>query len=340
MLDDQASLSRVDRSGLLGTLFSLPEQLEDGFRLCSDLELGMEGVRRLVVAGMGGSAIAGDLAASMARHSTIEVLVVRGYELPRFVDPRDVLVLVSYSGNTRETLSVYRQGLQRGLRCIAVSSGGELKEVATARGDVFVRVPSGLPPRSALGYLLAPLIKLLGEGATSLEEEVRRALDRLNEARQRWAPSVPSTENKAKALALSIGRRAAVVYAVGGLMAAARRWQTQLNENAKALAWSGALTEMCHNEVVGWMEDPGFGPFLPIVIRGIELEEERRHVDALIHLLRSRLDVEVVEAASGPPAAQILELVLLGDLVSVYLAVLREVDPLPVRPIEELKRAL
>jgi glucose/mannose-6-phosphate isomerase len=341
MLDEPERIVEVDRGGMLGTLSSLPEQLEEGLDLCRGLQVEPPRTRRVVVAGMGGSAIAGDVAASIAHRSQpAEVLVVRGYRLPAFVGPEDLLVLLSYSGNTQETLSVYGEGIRRGCSCMAISSDGQMKDIALARGDPYVQLPRGLPPRGALGYLLAPLVWILSRNDASLLEEVRMAVENLAEVRKGWALAVPASRNEAKQLALDLRDRKAVIYGLGGLECVARRWQTQLNENAKVLAWSGGLPEAAHNEIVGWMQGPDASHFLPIILRGSEAEKEERHLEVLVHLLKEHVDVRVITPGSATYVSQLLELILLGDLVSVYLAVLRGVDPLPVEPIERLKKAL
>jgi glucose/mannose-6-phosphate isomerase len=339
MLDDPNSLATIDRRGIIGTLSSLPEQLEEGLRISERVELEPREEGRVVVVGMGGSAIAGDIVAAVANRAVgREVLVVRGYDLPAFIRRGDLLILVSYSGDTRETLSVYQQGLHQGCTCLTVSSGGELREVALSRGDPHVSIPTGLPPRGALGYLLAPLL-LFATGSSSIRVEAREAIEHLSEIRSKWAPAVPTEDNQAKKLALRLLERTPIVYALSDLYCAAKRWQTQLNENAKVLAWSGALLEASHNEIIGWMEDPRAQDFLPIVLMEGG-SEGAIHAEEMVKQMESKIDLQVVEPSEAPFLGRVLELVLLGDMVSVYLAVLRGVDPFPVRPIQQLKEAL
>ncbi|MFQ5837195.1 MAG: bifunctional phosphoglucose/phosphomannose isomerase [Thermoplasmata archaeon] len=341
MLDDPRRIAQVDSKGMIGILSSLPEQLEEGLGLCSNLRIEPPRHGRIVVAGMGGSAIAGDITAAVAHQTTEqEVLVVRGYGLPPFVGPEDLLIFISYSGDTQETLSMYGEGLRRDCRCLTVSSGGELREIASSRGDPHVRVPRGLPPRGALGYLLAAPLTVLSTTSPSLREGMTKAIDHLSRVREGWTPAAPTAENRAKQLALALQDKTPIVYAPSSLQCVARRWQTQLNENAKVVAWNSALPEASHNEIVGWVEDPQASRFMPIVLIGPKDGSEEVHIDEVVRLLRENVEVQTVRSSERGILSHLLEFILLGDFVSVYLAVLRGVDPLPVTPIDRLKRAI
>ncbi len=331
----------MDRSGMFGILSSLPEQLEAGIGICEGLEVEAPKEGRVVVVGMGGSAIAGDIGAAVAQRGGYQVIVVRDFHLPSYVQTDDLLVFISYSGNTRETLSGYREALKRGLQCVTVSSGGELHEVSIANGTPFVAVPKGVgPPRGALGYLLAPLLSLLATPLPSLKKQLGEAVSFLARRRERWTPVVPTSENEAKAMALAIGDRTPIIYSSPNLECVGRRWQTQLNENAKVLAWWSGLPEADHNELVGWMEDSGAPRFAPIVL----MTEEDPALDAQIRetvsLMEEKVPVQLVRPSRASFLCQVLELVLLGDMVSLYLAVARGVDPFPVGPIQRLKDVL
>ncbi|MEE9593086.1 MAG: bifunctional phosphoglucose/phosphomannose isomerase [Thermoplasmata archaeon] len=341
MLDDPRRLAQVDPSGLMGTFASLPEQLEEGLTSVRDAAWELPPSGRVFVVGMGGSAIAGDLAHALGRmYGGLEVQVTRTPRVPPYVDPEDLLVVISYSGDTWETLSAYREALQRGLSCLTVGSGGELAETSSAQGVPHVFVPSGFAPRAALGYLLAPLLRLLTRSAPRLEEAMPRALADLSRIRGKWVPAVPAADNLAKDLATALQGRVPIVYGPPPYAGVARRWQTQLNENAKTLAWHSVLPEANHNEIVGWLEGEEPNRFAPVLLmppRDTALYDRFRKTLAL---LKERVSVTPVEAAGDAFVTSLMELVLLGDLVSVYLAVLRGVDPLPVASIDRLKTAM
>ncbi len=330
----------MDRSGMFGTLSSLPEQLEEGMEICRRLDFPLSREGHLVTVGMGGSAIAGDIVASLAEREGCHVAVLRDVRLPSYVGPDDLLVFLSYSGDTWETLFSYREAQRKKLRCLTVSSGGKLQELSASNGTPHLRIPKGLPPRGALGYLLSPLLALLSTLLPDLNERVREAVRFLSLQRERWVPAVSIADNEAKSMALAVGDRTPIVYSTPSLRSVARRWQTQLNENAKVLAWSSRLPEASHNEIVGWMEDTEASRFAPIVLMGHEHETLDLLIRETVSLMEERLTVQLVTPSHPDYLSQLLELVLLGDLVSLYLAVLRGVDPFPVEPITRLKGAL
>lgn len=340
MLDDPARLREVDASGLMGTFSSLPEQLEEGLKGLRDAAWRPPS-GRVFVLGMGGSAIAGDLASALAEHyGSLEIRVSRGPSLPAPIEADDLLVVISYSGNTWETLAAHRSALKRGLTSLTVSSGGELAEASSAKSIPHVPVPPGFPPRAALGYLLAPLLALLAQASPRFEEALPTALEDLSRIRRRWLPAVPLADNAAKAIARDVEGKVPIVYATPPHAGAARRWQTQLNENAKVLAWHSVLPEASHNEIVGWLEGEGADRFAPVVLMPKGDGRLRDALEATLALLRERLPVTVVRPAGDAFLTALLELVLLGDLVSVYLAALRGTDPRPIPSIDRLKEAL
>ncbi len=250
------------------------------------------------------------------------------------------MVFISYSGDTWETLSCYRQALSRDYSTLAISSGGELRETALANGSPHLVIPRGLPPRGALGYLLAPLLVLLSRQLRGLDGEVEETIRFVARRREDWSPSVPSERNKAKSMALGLQDTTPIIYAPPRLRGVARRWQTELNEMAKVLCWSGEFPEADHNELVGWMDDPSVGRFSPIVLMTREESLLKLQVRETIAMMRERVPVQVVEASDVPLLSQVLELVHLGDMVSVYLAIARGVDPYPVESIARLKAAV
>ncbi len=340
MLDDPQRRRAADPHGMLGIAGSLPEQLEEGIRLARGLDVGLEKDRRLVIFGMGGSAIAGDLALTVAQDRGYAVKVVRDTRLPPSLHPDDLLVFISYSGDTWETLSCYREALSGNHSTLAISSGGELRETALANGSPHLVIPRGLPPRGALGYLLAPLLVLLSRQLQGLDGEVEEALSFVARRREDWSPSVPIENNRAKSMALGLQDMTPIIYAPPRLRGVARRWQTEINEMAKVLCWSGEFPEADHNELVGWMEDSGVDRFSPVVLMTREESLLDLQLRETIAMMNERVHVEVVEASDVALLGQVLELVHLGDMVSIYLAIARGVDPYPVESIARLKAAV
>ncbi|MEE8199033.1 MAG: bifunctional phosphoglucose/phosphomannose isomerase [Thermoplasmata archaeon] len=341
MLDDPDRLAEVDPSGLMGTLSSLPEQLEEGLAGVRGAPWEGPPSGRVFVVGMGGSAIAGDLAHALGRwYGGLEVQVSRTPRIPPYVAKEDLLVAISYSGNTWETLSAYRQALGKDLACLTIGSGGELAEMSSARGVPHVPVPPGFAPRAALGYLLAPLLALLARSSARLGDALPGALADLSRIRGEWVPAVPARANQAKAIAAALEGKVPIIYGPPPYAGVARRWQTQLNENAKTLAWYSILPEANHNEIVGWLEGPNPDRFAPVVLMPPPESALHGRFQPTLALLGERVPVTSVPALDEAFVTGLLGLVLLGDLVSVYLAVLGGVDPRPVRSIDRLKAAI
>ena len=337
------TIARVDRGGMRHIVASLPEHLAEGQRRALGTPADLKGAQRIFLAGMGGSGIAADIfAAWVADRSKVPLRVVRDYKLPPSAQKGDVLVSISYSGDTEETLAATAHGLKIGCKLIAVTSGGELRRVAKEAGAEVLEVPKGLPPRGAFGHLFG-VLPGIGEDWVygDLRGELERSIVHLKDLRMRIAPDVPFRKNRAKLLAYRIKGRVPVVYGAGPLASVATRWQTQLNENAKVLAFSSELPEADHNELVGWCEDPTAKRFVPVLLREAgETEEMRIRLDATAALMSKATKVEQVVDEDDQPLGRLLGLLHLGDYVSVYLAALRKVDPLPVKPIQDLKARL
>jgi len=347
-LDDPASIRSGDPEGMLELVAALRTQLVEG------LDLGRrapglaaaEGIRSIAVCGMGGSGIAGDvLRAAFADRLRVPLVAVKGYDLPAFCGKETLVLAVSYSGETEETLAAFGQAVSAGCRTVAVSSGGQLAELARADGVAQVTVPGHLPaPRGALGYLVGAAVGVLeaigivpGAG-----EELVNASDALEALTSDLGPDRPVEGNRAKSLAAWLHGRVPVVWgSEGPAEAAALRWKTQLNENAKLPAFHSVLPELDHNEIEGWTDEAG-RPFALVVLRHAgEHPRVARRVKATLEALRdSDLESREVSGEGSTSMEALLSLILIGDFVSTYLAILRGVDPMPVRVLTQLKDRL
>jgi glucose/mannose-6-phosphate isomerase len=303
---------------------------------------GFDGV---VVTGMGGSAIGADFVRAALPELAVPYEVVRGYEPPAWVDPCTLLVAVSYSGNTEETLACVHAAHERGAGVVAVASGGTLAALAQERGWPLIVVPGGLQPRAAVGYLLTALAAALARSglATGLPEQVTETGGLLRVMAAELGPEVPEPYNAAKAIARRLVGRLPVIYGAGLTAPAARRWKSGLNENGKSPAVFAELPELCHNEIVGWEGDPALLERLHVVVLEDPLEDPRlrRRWEPTLAGARARAaGVDVVAARGASPLARVCSAAYLGDWVSLYLAILNGVDPTPVVAIERLKRTL
>lgn len=347
-LDDVAALRAADPGGMLDAIVSLPEQCREGFELgrSADGLPTANGVTSLAFCGMGGSGIAGDvIAAVLTGRLGVPVSVVRSPELPAHCGADTLVIVSSYSGSTAETRSLFDRALERGCRLVVVTSGGALAERAADAGVALLRVPERFAmPRAAFGYLaLVPLGALEAIGmAAGLAREVDRAASTMVRLRDICGPEAPTSANPAKTLASRIAERVPVIWGEEGVAAvAAARWKTQFNENAKVPAFSSALPELDHNEVVGWSEDRGRGFFLVVLRHPHEHPDVASRFAPSEDIARSSgADVHEVWAGDGPLLATLLEHVMVGDFVTAYHALARGIDPSPIDAIVRLKRSL
>jgi glucose/mannose-6-phosphate isomerase len=276
----------------------------------------------------------------------VPMAVLRDYTLPGWVGEDTLVVLSSYSGGTEETLTCASQAIERGSLCVAITSGGKLAEFYGAEGVPVIGVPVGLQPRAALLHLLAPVVTVLGrlDLVPDAEAELDAATATLREGARAYGPDAPEDDgNAAKVLARALDGSLPLVYGAESTAAVARRWKCQLNENAKVPSFWAALPELDHNEIVGY---EGFGAVGERVVV-VMLREPRQHrqVQRRFDLTKDLIEASVrrvltVTAEGERPLARVLDLTLLGDYVSLYLACLRGVDPGPVDIIGRLKDRL
>jgi glucose/mannose-6-phosphate isomerase len=325
----------------------LPEQVEEAVsavRGLTDLP-GHERVENVVVLGMGGSGIAGDvLVAAAAPFMPVPVTVVKGYEPPDFVGPGSLVFAMSFSGDTEETVEAAAGAYEAGASLVVVAGGGALVSLAGEWDVPVVPVPAGIPqPRAALGALAIPPLMLLEEiglfpGAS---QWVDQAVDQLRSRRD----ELVRPGSRAEDLARRIGRTIPLVHSSGALgAAAALRWKAQVNENAKCPAFFNVYPELCHNEVAGWGQH---GDATRQLITLVNLRHDAEHpqvsrrFDLVVDVL-SEVVAEVIEvrAAGEGDLAQLLDLALIGDFVSLHLADNEGIDPGPIPVLDEIKHQL
>lgn len=300
----------------------------------------------VVVLGMGGSGVGGDLLAALLRPAfPVPVVVIKDSRVPGFVGPQTLVFACSYSGNTEETISAYTAARRAGAPAVVITTGGILRGLAAGHGDPVVPVPPGIPPRAALPYLLLPMVgalrHLLPWADFSGEWQEARAV--LEELAGQLGRDVPGERNPAKQLAQRlVGHLPAVYAATSDLGPVAYRWKSQLGENGKTLALWHAFSELNHNETVGWEDRTLAGRVAVVLLREPEEEPDvARRIEATREVsFSAAASVSEVIARGRGRLARLLSLVLFGDFVSVYVALLRGVDPTPVAPIDEIKRRL
>jgi glucose/mannose-6-phosphate isomerase len=344
--------SALDTLGFVESVRGLPEQVGDAHRMMAAVDPARfpraEGLTNVVVCGMGGSGIVGDVVAAATSHElALPVVVCKQIRLPRFVGPSSLVFAVSYSGATEETLAMAAAALEAGAQVVAVCAGGPLAELVGAAGGLVLPCPEGLMPRAALGALVVPVFVALfrmgllpGAHAALVGAEAQ-----LGTRRDACAPEVTGDANPARALARRIGRTIPVVYGTGALGAvAAQRWKADVNETAKAPAFWNAFPELDHNEICGWGQH---GDVTRQVVTLVELRHDQEHpsLDRRVAVTREIVEETVAgvleaRAEGEGRLAQLLDLMYLGDWVSVYLAADAGVDPGPIDAIARLKAEL
>ena len=348
-LDDRAANRTLDPSGMLDNVLSLPAQLREGWRRGRAADLSTLATRpsHLVFVGLGGSAIGGDLlVAALAPALPFPAVVVRDARLPSYIGTQSLVVATSYSGETDETVDAASSAVAAGARLLAVTSGGRLARLTEQAGQPVVRVPGGLPPRAALGYLVGPVLAALErwEVCPPCAGDVDEAAHVLDTLGRELGPSIPEERNAAKRLAGRFNGRIPVVYAASPeVEPAARRWKSQFNENSKTVAVWNVFPEIAHNEVVGWGAAAEISGLLEMVVlfSGIETAGARRLVAAACEATpRGAAAVHEVVGCGESRLARLLSLVFVGDVTSVYLAYLRGVDPTPIEAITVLKQRM
>ncbi|MFQ6058425.1 MAG: bifunctional phosphoglucose/phosphomannose isomerase [Anaerolineae bacterium] len=347
-LDDLDIFKKLDPHEMLARIAELPRQCRDAWANVQALDLpgNYARVDGIVIAGMGGSAIGGDLVRCLAEpECPVPILVSRDYTLPAFVGHETLFIASSYSGNTEETLSAFAQAHERGAKLLAITTGGRLARQAREWGVPLLTFSYQAQPRAALGYsftlLLGILQKLdlISDKSADLEEAMAVMEALQGEIRE----TVPTAQNPAKQLAHKLYGHLPVVYGAGHLSEVARRWKTQFNENSKAWGVFDVLPELNHNTVVGYEFPADLADKVVVVMLVSSLDHPRTQVRFRVTgeiLARRGVAYETVEARGRSPLAHLLSTIHFGDYVSYYLALLYGVDPTPVEIIAYLKERL
>ena len=347
VLDDPHAITRIDAAGMLGLTQRLGAMVVEGWEAAADLAVPLECPAVIVTVGMGGSGIGGDLLrVLLAPTSPVPVVVVKDERLPAFVGRQTLVFACSYSGNTEETLAACAAAAAAGASIVAVTSGGRLAAQARAAGHPVVQIPGGLPPRASLPYLLMPMLDAAGHlGLTDIGQvDIDETAEVLADLAGRCGPAVPSADNPAKRLAAALRGAIPVIYAASPAMEpVAQRWKTQLNENGKVFAVWNTFPELTHNETVGWEGVTDGGPPLYAVVLRDRDDGARAAVQVEVTrdllLRRARGQAEIWSQGTGR-LARVFSLILFGDFVSSYLAVLEGVDPTPTASIARMKQRL
>lgn len=341
-LNDRSVLTELDPNGILSLTEGFPRQCREAFDIANRVEPplleNLPGV--VALAGMGGSGAGGDfIRALFEAHGAAPFVGVKDYILPNFIGVGDVVFCCSYSGNTEETLTAYDAAKSAGAKIVAVTSGGKLKEKATEDGYVVYEVPGGQPPRTALGYMMVPVIVACEKLKLLPDQKLEEVIALLETCGEKWGPDAEN--NDALKLAQAMQGAVPIVYGLGVWQGyIANRWRCQINENAKHLAFTNTYPELDHNEIMGWVgaSKQSVGKFVGVLLQnGEESDRMKARAKVTEGLIGGQCEFHPVVALGSTLLEQMLTLAHFGDYVSVYLARLNEVDPENIDSINTLK---
>ncbi len=344
-LDDIRSM---DPSGMHSLLAGFPAQVREAVSIgkSAQLRMSVRRVRNIVVCGLGGSAIGGDILRSyLSGELAVPLVVNRHYTLPAFVGPDSLVIISSYSGNTEETNAAHREAIRRRAKILCISSNGVTEKLARKAGSPLITIPGGMPPRAALGYSFFPVLV----ACTRLglmrprQREINETL-RLLEVKAALYANPEDHANTAVHLASLLQNRLGIVYSsTDRFDAVSTRWRGQIAENGKSLAFGHVLPEMNHNELVGWRVLEGTMREMQVFL--LRDRDDHARVQTRMEITKEILKrytprVTEVWSEGSTLLARMFSLIYLGDWMSFYLAMFHKVDPTPVEVIDQLKREL
>ena len=333
--------AEMKQVSMLNLTYRLPEQIKTARMIAQAIKIPRwVKPNNIVISGMGGSGIGGEILQSLlSYYSTIPVLIVKDYSLPKYVTKKSLFFAVSHSGDTEETISAYRQATAIGCPIICITSGGKLWQIAKGKKDIIIKIPSGIPPRTAIGYLFIPfLVSLSRLGIIkNFDSDINETITILTKRRKTY-------QKRTKRLAKELDKKIPFIYSTSRLFnPVANRWRCELNELSKVLAHINYFPELNHNEIVG-LGGPEIMKsltYLLILIDPAGHPRNKLRVDYTLKITRgSYFKVKKIFPDGKSHLARVFSLIMQGDLLSYYLAMERRVDPLPVIRIDELKKRL
>jgi len=358
ILDKPEELEKIDKRDMLGLCMQTPEHCQDAIqraektkipkevKISKKITIKYKKPQNIIITGMGGSAIGGEILQDWLRDKLpIPIQICRNYTLPAYASRNTLVFAISYSGETEETLNGFIDAIRRKCMTITISSGGHLLSFSKKLQIPHVTIPNGRPPRAAIPYIFFPLPILLKKMdiLSNIEKDIEEAIRVLKKVSEENSPHIPTKKNISKTLALDLKETIPVVYGFGQSRAVAHRIKTQFNENSKLFSTYNVFPELNHNEAVGWEVSEDLAKkFSVILIRDHEEPPEIKHrieMTKMLALHKAQKVLEIYARGKGR-LAKMFSVLLVGDLVSVYLAILRRIDPAPVKTIDVIKREM
>ena len=339
---------KIDVKNMFQSIYDFPNQMEEAIKIGKNINLSKQykNINSIVLAGMGGSAVGGDLLSLIfGKYLTVPFFVSRNYTLPNWVNERSLIICSSYSGNTEETLSVFEEANSKKSQIIGITTGGELSSRLKKNNLDELNIPSGLQPRAAVGFSLIPLMFLLKKILNidiPLESYLANSTKLIFSLREKY--SLEDSRNSTFTLAQNIYKKIVVIYGeTGRTDKLAIRIKGQLCENSKMLAYTNEIPEMNHNEIVGWENNSIFFDHYAILWL-VELESHPRNLERINItqdiLKKIKIDQHTINVSGNSFIERVFHFIYFGDWLSYWCAILSESDPTPVTKINFLKSEL
>lgn len=349
ILDEEKQLKKLDTDNMLQAISDFPAQIESCWKQMKSFSIPTHYIqaKNIIILGMGGSAIGGALVSSFVlKKSRVPIFVHRDYDLPVFVGSDTLVIGVSYSGNTEETISGFEKAGQLTNKLIGISTGGQLGSLCRKFRAPFFEINYGSQPRAALGYLLTAVLGIATKlGFIEVEDhEINEAIVLLKAMEGKIHPGVRAAQNQAKQLADRLRDKTPIIIGSGELSEVARRWKTQFNENSKQVAHFEILPEVNHNAIVGLDFPKKLSEKIFVILLQSKFSHPRVKIreQVTLQLFQQRkIQYETIYLQSATtPLNEMLLAIFLGDYVSYYLAMLNAVNPTTIEPINYLKDRL
>ena len=349
ILDQKNKIFANDPENMLSCIEEFPEQVKDCWSKINKLIIpaGYINTKNIIVLGMGGSAIGGDLTRSLVNmNAKVSIHICRDYDLPQFANSQTLVIASSFSGNTEETVSAFNQAIERGCKLLGITGGGEIENLCKKNRIPYFKINYKSQPRAALGYSLISIIGILKKLNIFeiSDNDIKKAILEIYELHEKINLGIAVSKNQAKELAIKVQDYIPLIIGSGTLVETAHRYKTQINENAKQAAIHDCLPELNHNTIVGFDYPKNIKDNLFIIMLQSAYDHPRTKIrqQIMIEIMsKKKIRFETIMfAPSSSALAEMLKMIYFGDYLSYYMAVLNKVDPTPVEPIQFLKDKL
>jgi len=327
--------NNIDNANMKNVIATSPEQLIKGLAIAKDIKIKGE-FKNIIICGIGGSALPANILNSVIT-TKIPLYIHRDYNLPEVVNEDSLVVCISYSGNTEETVSALEEAIHKNITAVAISTGGKIEKICENHNIALAKIPSGIQPRSATGYLFSVLSTILTNCGVidDISEDILNTAEELEKRNS-------ELEKEGKILAKKMAGKIPIVYASNNFKVAARIWKIKFNENSKIPAFHNYFPELNHNEMVGFTDKKMVGEFHIVIIKDKQDHARtQKRMDLTSSILKKQgIKTSFIETVDGSMILKLFEVLLLGDWVSYYIAINNNIDPTPVEMVEDFKMML